>query len=172
MKRIILFFLLSQCLYSLYGQQKDSLNICVFIMYKPAVMAFDIPIQKCILHNDMGQIKQEINDSFEIDGSILSINSLIAGEHKLFEVTFISKTCDTVAVLFFINKNKKIIKSKSYKINDDKLDIRYESFKDGIIVYRKIRTPLEIKTVAFEIRIKKGVIDDYVDDGVSIWGIE
>ena len=161
-------FILFSC--NFHSQNKDTIDVCSLLSDRPSVMAFKIPNEKCAPdNNNTGDIMKEINRNFEVNAIVTKVNSFSIDKYQFAEITYQNRICDTVAILFLIFENKNIIKTKAYKINNLDTDIRVYKKKGEVILYRKAKIKGKDVTVSFEFSKARHRLDDFIDDGLSIW---
>lgn len=151
-------------------QDEDSVDVCALVSDKPSVMAFNIPSKRCIPDSQsLKLVEEQIDRSFAANAKVIGMASFFVNEYHFVERVYQSKLCDTVAILFIFGKEKKIIRSKGYKINDLSADFRMSNRKDEIILFRKIKNKEKDATISFELNKVNHRIDSFIDDGLSIW---
>lgn len=155
---------------SSHSQDKDTIDVCCLLSDRPSVMAFKIPSKKCTPNNkDIHQTMKEISRSFEVNASVIKVNSFFIDKYHFVEMAYQNQICDTVAILFLISENRKIINTKAYKIHNLDTDFRVYKKKGEVILYRRVKIKQKKATVSFELNKAKHRIDIFIDDGLSIW---
>jgi hypothetical protein len=170
MKWIFVFSTLIFCNFSSCGQDKDTIDVCSLLSDKPSVMAFDISSKRCIPNSQgLKVVEEQIDKSFATNARVIGVTSFYVNKYHFVERVYKSSLCDTVAILFIAEKDKKVIRSKGYKINNISADFRMTNRKNEIILYRKIKNKGKEATASFELNKVNYRIDSFIDDGLSVW---
>lgn len=148
---------------------RKTIVVCDVMSQLSSSKTYDIPKTKSVAQNkNLSIIRGDIRDGFNIDGTMMKINSFSAYEHTFVEVVYKTKKCDTVAMLFHWERGKGCIASKPYKIAEG-ADFRISKSSGRINLYRKVMVKGKKNTAAFAYDVKKGKMDNYLYSGVSKW---
>ncbi|MBO9703054.1 MAG: hypothetical protein J7604_22760 [Sporocytophaga sp.] len=150
-------------------QEKEKLDVCLFLHKKASVVSFNIPDTKATKSDKIiGNLEQDIKKNFEFNAQVIHINEYNLRGIGFAEVFFVNNTCDTASIFFIrYNKTNLIIHSDSYKTDNN--DLRVLSKKNTINIYRKIKFRNKNVTVNFNFDVKNCQLNSFIDDGLSIW---
>ncbi len=152
-----------------YSQNMEIIDVCYLIEDRPSVMAFKIPNTKCESGGRNLTREREIQDRFLANAEIVKSNSFKIQKWNFFEMVYQSKACGTVAILFLVDKQKRIIHTNAYEIDPSDFDFRMSKRQGQIVLYRKVKRKQKVSTISFELDTTQHRINSFVDDGLSLW---
>ncbi|MFY7815752.1 MAG: hypothetical protein ACOVRK_11270 [Chryseobacterium taeanense] len=147
----------------------EIIDVCYLIEDRPSVMAFKIPDKKCEPDGRNFTMEQEIHDRFSVNAKMMISNSFKIQKWNFFEVVYQSALCGTVAILFLVDKQKRIIHTNAYEIDPSDFDFRMSKRQGQIVLYRKVKRKQKVSTISFELDTTRHRINSFVDDGLSLW---
>ncbi|WP_028978217.1 hypothetical protein [Sporocytophaga myxococcoides] len=152
----------------LIKQDKKQLNVCVCLNQRASVASFDIPAIKAGKDEKIKDIEESIKKNYEFNASIIGINKYSMNQLVFAEVSFYGSSCDTI-VRLFIQNNKVLLSTDSYKIKANDFDIRVTDSENSIRIYRRVKDKKKNVTVNFNFDKKQLKLSTFFDSGLSKW---